>query len=79
MNAYVAMARRRRNTSLRGDVQSLLYDVGLRSTSQRIALVSLLLRTANRRITTEILYDEAHETQCRVSRATVCTALRQFE
>lgn len=79
MNAYVAKAGRRRNTSLRGDVQSLLHDVGLRSTSQRIALARLLLRTAKRRVTAEILYDEVHETRCRVSRATVCTALRQFE
>jgi len=51
----------RRDTPLPGDVQTLLHNVGLRSTRQRIALASLLLRTANRRFTTEILYDEAHQ------------------
>jgi Fe2+ or Zn2+ uptake regulation protein len=60
MKMYVATARPRRDT-LPGDVQTLLHNVGLRSTRQRIALASLLLRTANRCVTAEILYDEAHE------------------
>ena len=79
MKMYVATAGPRRDTLLPGDVQTLLHKVGLRSTRQRIALASLLLRTAYRRVTTEILYDEAHEASCAVSRATVCNTLRQFE
>jgi Fur family transcriptional regulator, iron response regulator len=75
----VAATRPRRDAPLPGDVQILLHNVGLRSTRQRIALASLLLRPANRRVTAEILYDEAHEARCPVSRATVCNALRQFE
>ena len=39
----------------------------------------LLLRDANRRVTAEILYDEAREAGCPVSRAAVCSALHQFE
>jgi len=60
-------------------IQEILNNVGLRSTRQRIALASLLLRTANRRVTAEILYEEAHERRCPVSRASVCRALRRFE
>jgi Fe2+ or Zn2+ uptake regulation protein len=79
MNKYVAAAGPRRDTPLSGDIRTLLHDVGLRATRQRIALTSLLLRTAHRRVTAEILYDEAHQAWCPVSRATVCNTLRQFE
>jgi Fur family transcriptional regulator, iron response regulator len=80
MNMRLAAGGLRRDTPLPGDLQrNLLHKVGLRSTSQRIALASLLLRAANRRVTAEIVYDEAHEARWRVSRATVCNALRQFE
>ena len=75
----VAATRPRRDASLPGGVQILLHNAGLRSTRQRIALASLLLRTVNRRVTAEILYDEAHEARCSVSRATACNTLRQFE
>jgi Fe2+ or Zn2+ uptake regulation protein len=75
----VAAAGSRKDTPLPGDVQILLHNVGLRSTCQRIALASLLIRTANRHVTAEILYDEAHEAGWPVSRATVCNILRQFE
>jgi hypothetical protein len=34
---------------------------------------------AYRRVTAEMLYDEAYEAGCLVSRAAVCGALRQFE
>jgi Fe2+ or Zn2+ uptake regulation protein len=44
-----------------------------------ITVARLLLRDANRRVTAEILYDEAREAGCPVSRAAVCSALRQFE
>jgi Fur family iron response transcriptional regulator len=79
MNTHVAAVGPRRDTPLPVDVQRLLHDVGLRSTRQRIALASLLPRTANRRVTAEILYDEVLETRCPVSRATVCSTLRHFE
>jgi len=78
MNMYAATGPRR-DTPLTGDVRILLQNVGLRSTRQRIALASLLLRTENRHVTAEILHGEAHEARCPVSRATVCNALRQFE
>ena len=79
MNTYVAAAGPRRATPSPGDVQGLLNSAGLRSTRQRIALASLLLRTENHRVTAEILYEEAHEARYSVSRATVCSALRHFE
>ena len=66
----VAATEPRRDAPLPGDVQILLHNVGLRSTRQRIALASLLLRTANRRVSAESLYGEAHEARCPVSRAT---------
>ena len=71
-----ASAGPRQDAPVPGDVRSLLHSVGLCSTRQRIALVSLLLRTRKRRVTAEILYDEA---QSAVSRPTVYNALRQFE
>jgi len=79
MKMYVATAGPRWDTPLSNDVQTLLHNVGLRATHQRIALASLLIRTANRRVTAEILYDGAREARCPVSRATVCNTLRQFE
>jgi hypothetical protein len=79
VNLYAAAARPGRDTPVSGDVRSLLHSVGLCSTRQRIALASLLLRTPKRRITAEIVYNEAHEARCAVSKATVFNALRQFE
>jgi Fur family iron response transcriptional regulator len=79
MNMYVTAAGSRRDIPFSGDVQTLLHNAGLRSTRQRIALASLLLRTAKRRVTAEILFAEAHEVWCPVSRATVCNTLREFE
>ena len=69
----------RQDAPLPGDVQRLLHNVGLISTRQRIALAGLLLKTTNRRVTAETLYEEAHESRCSVSRATVCNTLRHFE
>jgi Fe2+ or Zn2+ uptake regulation protein len=77
MNAVAA--RQRLDTPWPRDVQTLLHNVGLRSTPQRIALARLLRRTAKQRITAEILFAEAQEASCPVSRATVCNTLRQFE
>lgn len=42
-------------------IQEMLHSVGMRATVQRIALARLLLRSKNRRVTTEILYNEALE------------------
>jgi Fur family iron response transcriptional regulator len=60
-------------------IQEMLHSVGMRATVQRITLGRLLLRSKNRRVTTEILYNEALEARCPVSRGAVCNTLRQFE
>lgn len=60
-------------------IQEMLHNVGMRATRQRIALARLLLRSKNRRVTAEILYNEVLGARCPVSRAAVCNALRQFE
>jgi len=79
MTRYVATARSCRDTSLPGDVKSVLRNVGLRSTRQRIAVARLLLRDGCRHVTAAIFFDEARKARCFVSRSTVCNALRQFE
>lgn len=61
------------------DPKDFLRKVGLCSTRQRIAVARLLLRDANRRVTADILYTEARDARCPVSRSAVCNALRQFE
>jgi Fe2+ or Zn2+ uptake regulation protein len=63
----------------RATIQEMLHSIGMRATVQRIALARLLLQSKNRRVTTEVLYDEALEARCPVSRAAVCNTLRQFE
>jgi Fur family iron response transcriptional regulator len=60
-------------------IQEILRSVGMRATRQRIALASLLFGSENRRVTAKILYDEALDARCPVSRAAICNALRQFE
>jgi Fur family transcriptional regulator, iron response regulator len=60
-------------------IQEMLHSVGMRATVQRIALARLLLRSKNRRVTAEILYNEALEARCPVSRGAVYNTLRQFE
>jgi len=60
-------------------IQEMLRNVGMRATHQRIALARLLLRSKNRQVTGEILYDDALEARCPVSRAAVYSTLRQFE
>ena len=79
MNKRFAAGRFCRDASLPDDLQGFLRKAGLRSTRQRVAVARLLLRDANRRVTAEILYDEAREAGCPVSRAAVCSALHQFE
>ena len=79
MNQRFAASRFCRDASLPDDHRGFLRKAGLCSTRQRVAVARLLLRDANRRVTAEILYDEAREAGCPVSRAAVCRALRQFE
>lgn len=79
MKTFVAAAAPSQDTRLPGDFETLLHNVGLRSTRHRIALVRLLPKTAHRRVSAESLYDEAREAGCPVSRDTACRTLRQFE
>jgi Fe2+ or Zn2+ uptake regulation protein len=79
MSSYITAGRPPRDTPLPGDAQHPLHHAGLRSTKQRIGIARLLFRGANRRVTAEILYNEAREARCPISRSAVCDALRQFE
>jgi Fur family transcriptional regulator, iron response regulator len=79
MNKRLAASSFRREASLPGDAKEFLRKVGLCSTRQRITVARLLLRDASRHVTAEILYEEAREARCPVSRSAVCSALRQFE
>jgi Fur family iron response transcriptional regulator len=79
MSTYITAGRPRRDAPLPGDAQHLLHHAGLRSTKQRIAVARLLFRGAHRRVTAEILYNEARQARCPISRSAVCDALRQFE
>jgi Fe2+ or Zn2+ uptake regulation protein len=79
MNKRLAASKFCRDASLPGDLQGFLRKAGLCSTRQRVEVARLLLRDADRRVNAEILYDEAREECCPVSRSAVCNALRQFE
>jgi Fur family transcriptional regulator, iron response regulator len=79
MNKRLAASGFRREASLPVDSEDFLRKVGLCSTKQRIAVAGLLLRHPNRHVTAEILYEEAREAHCAVSRSAVCNALRQLE
>jgi Fur family iron response transcriptional regulator len=79
MNKRFAGGRFCQDASLPGNLQDSLRKAGLCSTRQRVAVARLLLRDANRRVNAEILYDEARQARCLVSRSAVCNALRQFE
>jgi Fur family iron response transcriptional regulator len=60
------------------DVKSMLRDVGLRPTRQRMALGWLLFGKGDRHVTAEILYEEAVKAKVPVSLATVYNTLHQF-
>ena len=79
MNKRLAASGFRREASSPVDAKEFLRKVGQCSTRQRIAVARLLLRDTSRRVTAEILYEEAREAHCPVSRSAVCNALRQFE
>jgi Fur family transcriptional regulator, iron response regulator len=60
------------------DVKSMLRDVGLRPTRQRMALGWILFSKGDRHLTAEMLYEEATKAKVPVSLATVYNALHQF-
>jgi Fur family iron response transcriptional regulator len=60
------------------DVKTMLRDVGLRPTRQRMELGWLLFGKGDRHITAEMLYEEANSAKVPVSLATVYNTLHQF-
>jgi Fur family iron response transcriptional regulator len=60
------------------DVKSLLREVGLRPTRQRMALGWILFGKGDRHLTAEMLYEEATKVKVPVSLATVYNTLHQF-
>jgi Fur family iron response transcriptional regulator len=60
------------------DVKSMLRDVGLRPTRQRMALGWILFGKGDRHLTAEMLYEEASKAKVPVSLATVYNTLHQF-
>src|SRR6266436_4240804 len=60
------------------DVKSMLRDVGLRPTRQRMALGWILFAKGDRHVTAEMLYEEATKAKVPVSLATVYNTLHQF-
>ena len=80
--AEAALAHSADRTALTGcpwhDVKSMLRDVGLRPTRQRMALGWILFAKGDRHITAEMLYEEASKAKVNVSLATVYNTLHQF-
>src|ERR1041385_1922416 len=72
----------RARTGLNGcpwhDVRTMLRQVGLRPTRQRMALGWILFAKGDRHLTAEMLYEEATKAKVPVSLATVYNALHQF-
>jgi Fur family iron response transcriptional regulator len=60
------------------DVKSMLRQVGLRPTRQRMALGWILFAKGDRHLTAEMLYEEATRAKVPVSLATVYNTLHQF-
>ncbi len=60
------------------DVKSMLRQVGLRPTRQRMALGWLLFGKGDRHLTAEALYEEATRAKVPVSLATIYNTLHQF-
>ena len=60
------------------EAKSLLRDVGLRPTRQRMALGWILFAKGDRHLTAEMLYEEATKAKVPVSLATVYNTLHQF-
>src|SRR6187455_2613458 len=72
----------RARTGLNGcpwhDVRTMLRQVGLRPTRQRMALGWILFAKGDRHLTAEMLYEEASKAKVPVSLATVYNTLHQF-
>jgi len=60
------------------DVKTMLRDVGLRPTRQRMALGWILFAKGDRHLTAEMLYEEASRAKVPVSLATIYNTLHQF-
>src|SRR5262245_39842396 len=60
------------------DVRTLLREVGLRPTRQRMALGWILFAKGDRHLTAEMLYEEAVKAKVPVSLATIYNTLHQF-
>ncbi|HVY58111.1 MAG TPA: Fur family transcriptional regulator [Xanthobacteraceae bacterium] len=60
------------------DVKTMLRDVGLRPTRQRMALGWIMFAKGDRHVTAEMLYEEATKAKVPVSLATVYNTLHQF-
>ena len=60
------------------DVKTMLRDVGLRPTRQRMALGCMLFGKGDRHVTAEMLYEEAVSAKVPVSLATIYNTLHQF-
>ncbi len=60
------------------DVKSMLRQVGLRPTRQRMALGWILFAKGDRHLTAEMLYEEATRAKVPVSLATIYNTLHQF-
>jgi Fur family transcriptional regulator, iron response regulator len=60
------------------DVRTMLREVGLRPTRQRMALGWILFAKGDRHVTAEMLFDEAAKARVPVSLATVYNTLHQF-
>jgi Fur family iron response transcriptional regulator len=72
------MASRRSGASFADDPAAKLRAAGLRPTRQRRQLASLLFRRGDRHVTAEILHQEAKDSGCHVSLATIYNTLHQF-
>jgi Fur family iron response transcriptional regulator len=72
------MVSRKRDADLPEDPLARLRVVGLRPTRQRRFLANLLFGHGDRHITAELLHQEARESGCHVSLATVYNTLHQF-
>jgi Fur family iron response transcriptional regulator len=60
------------------DVKTMLREVGLRPTRQRMALGWMLFGKGDRHVTAEMLYEEAVKAKVPVSLATIYNTLHQF-
>jgi Fur family iron response transcriptional regulator len=60
------------------DVKTMLREVGLRPTRQRMALGWMLFGKGDRHVTAEMLYEEAVKARVPVSLATIYNTLHQF-